>query len=681
MATLGAHACYETDLGFDIAMRPSITDNNDSFKEANGWLMAEGVSDVASDIQQVSDINDHTDDENANAGRGGKHTWHARVLMHKTSQLAYNYSLGPTLGQGSSGVVRMAEHVESGKLFACKTVFTDRLERQMAVAELKAEIDAMKRVTGHANVVELHGLYEEADALHIVMDLCSGGDLYDYFTKNPDLSETELAFIFWQSAQAIRHCHAQGIVHRDVKPENLLVAQMVRDGTRIRRPVVKLTDFGQALRLNPGEKASGLAGSPTYVAPEILRGLPYGTEVDMWSLGVTLFAALSGRMPFPRMPTEELLANAPITEPEYPDFAWDNVSPEAKDLCQSVLQVNPFMRASAEQFLQHPWILKYAPVEEKKKPARPMRNRHVRTSSDSLPPEVFLPSSKVADWILPPPEGAKAGAPMQPRARASSAARPLTPDMPSMMLHGFDVQRSEDHGKQRSGESIEDPVGRRLSVAPLSSDPPEENEATVSPFVTPNSPYSSYFSTEEHDADVTPDVITDAIADVMLDAPAQVAVRQSSTESFDSPLRRFANSRASINEPGGASIRAPSPLGLGSAQSGPSARKRLTSLLVPSFAPLMGQGKPSGELVPRNWNGEGASSPSPSGGASPSGSPRFTSAKPPPSPRPFTNSFLRPFVRGNRGAKQPHRFAQSKNNPSARPNLPYLGPSIVASSA
>eukprot|EP00271_Cylindrocystis_brebissonii_P000183 TRINITY_DN1021_c0_g2_i2.p1 TRINITY_DN1021_c0_g2~~TRINITY_DN1021_c0_g2_i2.p1 ORF type:complete len:885 (-),score=82.46 TRINITY_DN1021_c0_g2_i2:1001-3655(-) len=276
--------------------------------------------------------------------------------------LEYSYSRGVTLRNDGICSLQLVEHVETNLVYACKSVST---ETQEAVREVEVEVDAMTRVARHLNIVTLHEVFKEREATHLVMDLCPGGDVCDYLLGNQSRPESTTAFIFWQVAQALAHCHARRVVHRDVKPEKMLVASVTKDWHGQRRMLVKLGGFNTAVCLRPGERAAGVVGSAAYLAPEVCQRQPYGCEADMWSFGVSLFCALAGYFPFPKVDlSSEAAWNGPTARPKYKPRVWSTISDEALDLVQSLLLVDPSARMTAEAVLRHPWITQHRPPRE-----------------------------------------------------------------------------------------------------------------------------------------------------------------------------------------------------------------------------------------------------------------------------------------------------------------------------
>eukprot|EP00271_Cylindrocystis_brebissonii_P007429 TRINITY_DN20974_c0_g1_i1.p1 TRINITY_DN20974_c0_g1~~TRINITY_DN20974_c0_g1_i1.p1 ORF type:complete len:679 (+),score=70.58 TRINITY_DN20974_c0_g1_i1:856-2892(+) len=342
-----------------------------------------------------------------------------QLLAEKTERRRIEdfYSLGPKLGEGATGVVRLAECLETRVLYACKTIRISRKIksklRDAARAEVKKEIRAMEKVRGHANVAELRESFEDEHrgTVHLIMDLCTGGDLFDYLIDNRTaVEEDDIAHIFWQAASALAYCHAKGVVHRDVKPENLLVATKVKAANGKKVPLLKLADFGLALVLSPEQRIMDMAGSAAYMAPEICKGEAYGAEADMWSLGVSLYCALSGFFPFNGRNDEDTMACIVNKKPDFRLKPWPTVSLDAKILCKSLLCADPSERLTAQRFLEHKWIVKHIPRLESTCLSPPLSPYFLNTLARNTSLESSTKGSPVASpaqsaTFLPRPVG------------------------------------------------------------------------------------------------------------------------------------------------------------------------------------------------------------------------------------------------------------------------------------
>jgi len=183
------------------------------------------------------------------------------------------------------------------------------------------------------------------------MDLMTGGELFDRIVSKDHYSEVEAKDALKQIAIAIKYCHDQNIVHRDLKPENILYA------TPDNNSVLKVADFGLACLLKPNELMYKACGTPGYVAPEVLRGVAYGKEVDMWSIGVILYILLCGFPPFYDDSNKRLYNLIVTGSYSFPDPYWSDVSENAKDLVKKLLVIDPTMRLTADELLQHPWLI------------------------------------------------------------------------------------------------------------------------------------------------------------------------------------------------------------------------------------------------------------------------------------------------------------------------------------
>lgn len=202
----------------------------------------------------------------------------------------------------------------------------------------------------HPNVVKLYEIFDEGNVLYLVMELMSGGELFDRIVEKEAYTEKQAAETLKPIVDAIRYCHENGIIHRDLKPENLLYES--EDDLS----VIKISDFGLA-RFVQGELATTACGTPGYVAPETISGKGYGKEVDYWSIGVILYIMLCGFPPFYDENNQKLFDSIQNCKYEFPSPYWDGVSDSAKDLIRKILVPNPQDRLNAEQILEHPWVV------------------------------------------------------------------------------------------------------------------------------------------------------------------------------------------------------------------------------------------------------------------------------------------------------------------------------------
>ncbi|XP_008809781.2 calcium-dependent protein kinase 26-like [Phoenix dactylifera] len=274
----------------------------------------------------------------------------------ETPQISYledRYVLGEELGWGQFGVIRACSDMLTGRTLACKSIAKGRLLSSDDLRSVKLEIEVMARLSGHPNVVALKAVYEEEDCVHLVMELCAGGELFDRLKKHGCFSEHEAAILFRHLMEVVMYCHGKGIVHRDLKPENILLA------TKSSTSPIKLADFGLAAYIKPGQSLYGTVGSPFYIAPEVLAG-GYNEAADVWSAGVILYILLSGMPPFWGKTKSRIFESVRSAELWFPSDPWGGVSQSAKDLIAGMLCRDPAQRLTAKQVLDHAWIKDHA---------------------------------------------------------------------------------------------------------------------------------------------------------------------------------------------------------------------------------------------------------------------------------------------------------------------------------
>ncbi|XP_017765900.1 PREDICTED: calcium/calmodulin-dependent protein kinase type II alpha chain isoform X2 [Eufriesea mexicana] len=260
-----------------------------------------------------------------------------------------NYDLKEELGKGAFSVVRRCVQKSTGHEFAAKIINTKKLtSRDFQKLEREARIC---RKLQHPNIVRLHDSIQEENHHYLVFDLVTGGELFEDIVAREFYSEADASHCIQQILESVHHCHYNGVVHRDLKPENLLLASKAKGAA------VKLADFGLAIEVQ-GEAPAwfGFAGTPGYLSPEVLKKEPYGKPVDIWACGVILYILLVGYPPFWDEDQHRLYAQIKAGSYDYPSPEWDTVTPEAKNLINQMLTVNPSKRITASEALKHPWI-------------------------------------------------------------------------------------------------------------------------------------------------------------------------------------------------------------------------------------------------------------------------------------------------------------------------------------
>uniref|UniRef100_A0A8C1W1F0 calcium/calmodulin-dependent protein kinase n=1 Tax=Cyprinus carpio TaxID=7962 RepID=A0A8C1W1F0_CYPCA len=250
------------------------------------------------------------------------------------------YQLYEELGKGAFSVVRRCMKISTGQEYAAKIINTKKLSaRDHQKLEREARIC---RLLKHPNIVRLHESISEEGCVLVT---------------NPHPLVFACSHCIQQILEAVLHCHQMGVVHRDLKPENLLLA------SKLKGAAVKLADFGLAIEVQGDQQAwFGFAGTPGYLSPEVLRKEPYGKPVDMWACGVILYILLVGYPPFWDEDQHRLYQQIKAGAYDFPSPEWDTVTPEAKDLINKMLTINPAKRITAAEALKHPWICQRSTV-------------------------------------------------------------------------------------------------------------------------------------------------------------------------------------------------------------------------------------------------------------------------------------------------------------------------------
>ncbi|XP_025047485.1 calcium/calmodulin-dependent protein kinase type II subunit beta isoform X20 [Alligator sinensis] len=258
-------------------------------------------------------------------------------------------------GRGAFSVVRRCVKLCSGHEYAAKIINTKKLSaRDHQKLEREARIC---RLLKHSNIVRLHDSISEEGFHYLVFDLVTGGELFEDIVAREYYSEADASHCIQQILEAVLHCHQMGVVHRDLKPENLLLA------SKCKGAAVKLADFGLAIEVQGDQQAwFGFAGTPGYLSPEVLRKEAYGKPVDIWACGVILYILLVGYPPFWDEDQHKLYQQIKAGAYDFPSPEWDTVTPEAKNLINQMLTINPAKRITAHEALKHPWVCQRSTV-------------------------------------------------------------------------------------------------------------------------------------------------------------------------------------------------------------------------------------------------------------------------------------------------------------------------------
>ena len=259
-----------------------------------------------------------------------------------------HYELGRVLGTGSTGEVRLGRHRMSGENVAVKIISKKRLQCDYEGYRKVRREAAMMKLVHHPNILKLYDIFKTEENLYLILEHAANGELFDKLAEEAPLSETEALKIFQQIIQAVSYCHQRGIVHRDLKASNILLAE---DGS------IKLADFGMCSLVGPQSMLDTQCGTLTYLAPEVLAGDPYcGRKADIWSCGVLLYVLVTGSFP-----TDcENLRQQNLTIRSWgrhipSSLVPSTVSAECRELIQMMLTIDSALRASLEAIMVSKW--------------------------------------------------------------------------------------------------------------------------------------------------------------------------------------------------------------------------------------------------------------------------------------------------------------------------------------
>uniref|UniRef100_A0A6N2K5S3 non-specific serine/threonine protein kinase n=1 Tax=Salix viminalis TaxID=40686 RepID=A0A6N2K5S3_SALVM len=277
-----------------------------------------------------------------------------------SKQFVSHYELGEEVGRGHFGYTCSAKAKKGsmkGQNVAVKVIPKSQMTTAIAIEDVRREVKIFRALTGHKNLVQFYDAYEDEDNVYVVMELCEGGELLDrILSRGGKYSEEDAKIVMVQILSVVAYCHLQGVVHRDLKPENFLFT------TKEDNSPLKAIDFGLSDYVKPDERLNDIVGSAYYVAPEVLHR-SYGTEADMWSIGVITYILLCGSRPFWARTESGIFRAVLKTDPSFDEAPWPSLSPEAIDFLKRLLNKDYRKRLTAAQALSHPWLANHHDIK------------------------------------------------------------------------------------------------------------------------------------------------------------------------------------------------------------------------------------------------------------------------------------------------------------------------------
>ena len=263
------------------------------------------------------------------------------------------YEIKEQIGNGKFGLIKLGINKKTKKQVAIKIMSKKDMTNQ-DLELVRTEIEILK-ICQHPNIIQLYDVFENLDYFYIIMEYCNGGDLFSYLEqRNFHLPEPLACKFMHKMCAAVYYIHSYGIAHRDLKPENVLMTSNDENAD------LRILDFGLSKIIGPDEKCTEPYGTLSYVAPEVLLDIPYGKEVDLWSLGVITYLMLSASLPFDDKNDEEEIARKTCMEdPPYKGSIWKKISKEGKDFIKRLLEKKPEKRMNIKQALEHEWFHKF----------------------------------------------------------------------------------------------------------------------------------------------------------------------------------------------------------------------------------------------------------------------------------------------------------------------------------
>ncbi|XP_042353930.1 death-associated protein kinase 3 [Plectropomus leopardus] len=303
------------------------------------------------------------------------------------------YEMGEELGSGQFAIVRKCKEKSTSVEYAAKFIKKRRLSssrRGVSREEIEREVNILREIQ-HSNIITLHDIFENKTDVILILELVSGGELFDFLAEKESLTEEEATQFLKQILDGVQYLHSKRIAHFDLKPENIMLLDK-----NVPNPRIKLIDFGIAHQIKAGNEFKNIFGTPEFVAPEIVNYEPLGLEADMWSIGVITYILLSGASPFLGETKQETLTNISAVNYDFDEEYFSNTSELAKDFIRRLLVKDPKKRMKIDDSLEHPWIkvIKRRNVRQEERDHKTERRRLKTTrlkeytikSHSSMPP-------------------------------------------------------------------------------------------------------------------------------------------------------------------------------------------------------------------------------------------------------------------------------------------------------
>lgn len=270
-------------------------------------------------------------------------------ISEKAGKFSDYYRILSRIGEGGYGQVFKVQHKKTGLIRAMKMIGKSKIDKKNQ-GKLFFEYQLLKNID-HPHIIRIYEVYNDTKNFYLITEFCEGGDIFSIIQRQEEFSEKIAARLMKQVVNAVLYCHLNGIVHRDIKADNVLLLH-----NDINSPV-KLIDFGISVKFEKDTKLRDKTGTVLYIAPEVIQGA-YDEKCDIWSLGVLMYMMLSGLPPFYGTSRKEVMAKIKKGKFSFKSKNWDRISKEAKDLIEKMLTYNPEQRPSCREVLNHPWFLR-----------------------------------------------------------------------------------------------------------------------------------------------------------------------------------------------------------------------------------------------------------------------------------------------------------------------------------